>query len=400
MRIIDKLFPTRRPAFTIVELLVVIVVIGILAAITIVSYSGISNRAKVSSLQSDLANASTLLKNYNTLYGSYPTSLDGSNCPTAPTVDANYCLKTSLGNTLVYSQIAGKTFHLTSTNGTASYSVTDMTAPAIATTGSGSSVGSACPSGFIPVPGSGTYGTNDFCLMKYEAKNAGGTVPVSQASGAPWVSINQTNAAAYSSNVVGCDGCHLITEAEWMTVAQNVLAVASNWSGGSVGSGYIYSGHNDNDPTNALAADSNDSNGYYGTGSASGNQSRTLTLTNGEVIWDFAGNVSEWTAGQTTGGQPGITGEGAFAWKQWTAVTEPGSLPANPLPRSIGLSGSDTWNSSQGVGQLYSSVSDASLRGFRRGGRWSDGGQAGVLNLDLGSVPGSTNTAFGFRASR
>ena len=37
--------------FTIVELLIVVVVIAILAAITIVSYNGISNRAKSSAVQ-------------------------------------------------------------------------------------------------------------------------------------------------------------------------------------------------------------------------------------------------------------------------------------------------------------------------------------------------------------
>ena len=41
-------------AFTIVELLVVIVVIGILASITIVSYRGITTKAAEASLQSDL----------------------------------------------------------------------------------------------------------------------------------------------------------------------------------------------------------------------------------------------------------------------------------------------------------------------------------------------------------
>ena len=54
------------PAFTIVELLVVIVVIGILAAITIVSYSGITTKANIATMQSDLSNASTKLKMYQT----------------------------------------------------------------------------------------------------------------------------------------------------------------------------------------------------------------------------------------------------------------------------------------------------------------------------------------------
>lgn len=45
-------------AFTIVELLVVIVVIGILAAITIVSYNGIQGRAQISKINEDLATLS------------------------------------------------------------------------------------------------------------------------------------------------------------------------------------------------------------------------------------------------------------------------------------------------------------------------------------------------------
>jgi len=48
--------------FTIVELLVVIVVIGILATITVVSYTGISNKAIVSSVKSDLNSSVRQLK--------------------------------------------------------------------------------------------------------------------------------------------------------------------------------------------------------------------------------------------------------------------------------------------------------------------------------------------------
>lgn len=47
---------SHRTGFTIVELLIVIVVIGILAALVIVAYNGIQDRAKNSSIQSDIEN--------------------------------------------------------------------------------------------------------------------------------------------------------------------------------------------------------------------------------------------------------------------------------------------------------------------------------------------------------
>lgn len=46
----------KQNGFTIVELLIVIVIIGILAAITVVAYNGIQQRAKNQQASSDLAN--------------------------------------------------------------------------------------------------------------------------------------------------------------------------------------------------------------------------------------------------------------------------------------------------------------------------------------------------------
>lgn len=112
-----------QSGFTIVELLVVIVVIGILAAITIVSYTGISQKAVVASIQSDLSAASQQLKIYQAINGAYPTSLDANNCFLPATSDNN-CLKGSMGNTFASFNATSSAFCLTVTNGSNLYNVT------------------------------------------------------------------------------------------------------------------------------------------------------------------------------------------------------------------------------------------------------------------------------------
>ena len=123
----------QQHGFTIVELLVVIVVIGILAAITVVSYTGISQKAIVAMLQSDLGNSAQKLKLYRVEHDAYPATLDGSNCPKDSTgvIDTNYCLKPSSGNTFAYTSSSPySTFSLVArnTNGT-SYRITDGSGP-------------------------------------------------------------------------------------------------------------------------------------------------------------------------------------------------------------------------------------------------------------------------------
>ena len=69
----------RESGFTIVELLIVIVVIAVLAAITIVAYNGIQARALFSSYQSDIKIIDKAIKMYHADNGNYPhTGTTGS----------------------------------------------------------------------------------------------------------------------------------------------------------------------------------------------------------------------------------------------------------------------------------------------------------------------------------
>lgn len=74
MNDIIKLKNSKANGFTIVELLIVIVVIGILAAITIVSYSGVTSRANTAANQS---NANSVVQAAESVFAdnnAYPTS--------------------------------------------------------------------------------------------------------------------------------------------------------------------------------------------------------------------------------------------------------------------------------------------------------------------------------------
>lgn len=66
----------RKEGFTIVELLIVIVVIGILALLVITTYSGIQQKARNSKRQSDVAAIQTQLEAFYQQGGYYPSLAD------------------------------------------------------------------------------------------------------------------------------------------------------------------------------------------------------------------------------------------------------------------------------------------------------------------------------------
>ncbi len=67
----------KQTGFTIVELLIVIVIIGILAAIAVVAYNGIQNRAYDTAVRNDLTNIAKKLRLHETEFGMFPTSGNG-----------------------------------------------------------------------------------------------------------------------------------------------------------------------------------------------------------------------------------------------------------------------------------------------------------------------------------
>lgn len=68
----------KTKGFTIVELLIVIVVIGVLAAITVVAYNGISARSRDASRITKLQSIAKAIELYKIDNGSYPPIHDGN----------------------------------------------------------------------------------------------------------------------------------------------------------------------------------------------------------------------------------------------------------------------------------------------------------------------------------
>jgi hypothetical protein len=341
--------------------------------------------------------------------------------------------------------------NLMTVDNTGAYPVANkLSNPAFASDNSSWSVGAVAPTGWVAVAGNSTYSTNEFLMMKYDAKcastgnlavgltdrvssdgttyhvysdansactSANSKQVVSVASGDPITDISQTNSITRCSAVaINGNAAHLITNNEWMTVARDAEAQASNWTGGSVGSGYLYAGHNDNSPATALPASTTDTGNYacaytdatglvenpspcptsISNSSSTGNQKRVFTLSNGSYIWDIGGNVRKWTNNtilgkdQPTGSTPG------FAWREFTALTTYGTLAYNDI-RPLG----STYNSTQGMGQIYSDGTSTNNTSYAvlRGGNWNYGSLAGAFTAYLISTPGSTSYVIGFRCA-
>lgn len=147
----------KQKGFTIVELLIVIVVIAILAAISIVAYNGISQRAKASSAQQALSDAQKKLAVYAVDNGdSYPTDISTLNLPSSGSVTyqysaaagaspTGYCITATTGGVAYY---LGKNFAYT---GSSSGTIDQPVAAAGACPGHGGASGTSITN-LVPNP--------------------------------------------------------------------------------------------------------------------------------------------------------------------------------------------------------------------------------------------------------
>ncbi|MFP4401929.1 MAG: hypothetical protein ACLFPL_01750 [Candidatus Nanoarchaeia archaeon] len=268
---------------------------------------------------------------------------------------------------------------------------------------------SSIPGDWVEVPGNSYFGTSDFCVMQFEAKDVSG-VATSQPSSTPWVNINFTDARSactdLNSEHSSLDGTFkMITNREWMTIARDAEQQDENWDSGTVGSGSMYRGHSDDNPNNALSV-SNTGDYYDGTGnSAPSTERRVLELSNGEIIWDLGGNAHEWTDmledGSSFNENVCSGGDGWYSYfgndgdSECSFVAPYSKDNATDTRYEMGPLGD--YNANEGVGRIFSY--DSTGRALLRGGRWINGADAGVFTASFGGNASSGSTFRGFRCS-
>lgn len=127
----------KSDGFTIVELLIVIVVIAILAAISIVAYTGIQDRAKTSIVQSDLNNAKRKLMVFEVDNGWYPRNITELTAAGVKASDISvYDVRPSYSNFYYCASLTGDSFSLSAragNNPSTSYFVTSSSGIAVHT---------------------------------------------------------------------------------------------------------------------------------------------------------------------------------------------------------------------------------------------------------------------------
>jgi len=261
---------------------------------------------------------------------------------------------------------------------------------------------------FVHVPGNEDLGTEDFCVMKTEAKKGEGNIPVAQYAGNPWVS-GRINAYKNACRSIVFEGvhCDLLSNAQWMTIARDIERTASNWSSGVVGEGRLVRGHSTTNPNNILNI-SDPTDPYdqtTGSPESSWHLRRTFNLSNGGVLWDISGNVEEfvdYTWGGETYSSVTVTAEGCpydgSGFEKILLYTCDGLnpedyFPGNPAEIDANLYKATTYYTGKMNGLDYDGTAV-----LVRGGWHSHGDKAGIFHLYMNS-PSYYHAKIGFRCA-
>jgi prepilin-type N-terminal cleavage/methylation domain-containing protein len=380
----------NKKGFTLLEILLVIAAIGILASIVLVAINPTRqiNQARQATINNDKNTIEKALQQRLIDTGSYPSSVIETQREICKTGNEQIGGSTACSVKADLRELVPD--YVAAIPSSTTYTVARGNDGRIYVNNTETVANFNCPTGYIKVPGNSLYKTKDFCVMKYEAKAGSATVAATtQAIGLPQINISQSNSIT-SCSLNGA-GYGLMSNAEWMTIARNIEAQASNWTGGAVGSGVLWRGHTDNNPSSALAA-STDNDPYSGTNDSSPSiERRTYTLSNGEVIWDLSGNVWEWLSDTIQGQDKPNTNSGGL-WQEWRDINNYGALSYDLTSPS-----NSEWNSSQNMGQYYAGSLTGGPFAFRRGVNWDDTSNSGIFSLRLTDSTSFTNIYYGFR---
>jgi prepilin-type N-terminal cleavage/methylation domain-containing protein len=124
----------RDKGFTIVEMIIVVIVIGILAGIVLVAYTGAQKQAKDSLVKSELANAQKQVQEYFVNNGKFPTAINSCPNPAATSI----CYKPAGGVTMSYfvdNSATPEQYYINGVTGTSSFRLASNDPEAVATTG-------------------------------------------------------------------------------------------------------------------------------------------------------------------------------------------------------------------------------------------------------------------------
>ena len=285
-----------------------------------------------------------------------------------------------------------------------------------------------CPDGYAFVDGRDflidgqTVSVSDFCIMKFEARkgvasdedlNGDGDLSNDYLASIdhtqrPWNtvygSLAQGACRGHGYDTTTNKGYDIISNLEWMTVAYEIEAKAQNWSEGTVGGGYLWRGHTDNNPSRDLEI-SDLINPYNQTGNTTGAQKRIYYLNsqdssgNPNEVWDLGGNLIEivdWSYGGNFEMGP------ANCTTSWTNIMTYNCGALDPVYyRPLNPMNIANYNSTdQKLGKIFYNSSSAQ-GGVMRGGNYTTSNDVGGLfSLTMYSNtinPSDANIRRGFR---